>query len=358
MPFRDIPRSAIAVVVLFWLSTIATDVASFYLDPEIGLANVHWPQFFAKRTALSLFWITISLAALVWYRDRPIIAANLWPSVLLAAAVGVLVYALYSAYFAALFVLLSRGAMTWTQALGMTWSPDLLYAYFTLWQIVIAANAYHYYRRLQREQRESEQLQLKLARTELMLFRAQLEPHFLFNALNSIASLVRLQRNEAAIDALNQLGGLLRGVLDMGQRQTMPWQWEHEFTRMYVALQKLRFGERLEVVFDVDLPAATEVPVLMLQPLIENAIHHGALRDAEHCDVRVRLRREDGDVVLTVANTRARTRPEAGNGVGLTNLAARLQAIHGARAVLRHGEHDGRYLVEARFPLVTRGHTA
>jgi hypothetical protein len=351
MMLRDLPRWTLAIVIGFWLSTIAADIASFYLDPEVGLGRIDWGHFFIKRTALALFWSAVSIAALVWYRDRPIGAGNLWRSVLFAAPIAAVVCFAYALYFGAWLMLLSHGAVSWWRGAAMMWSPDVLYAYFTVWQIVVAANAFHYYRRLQREQRDSEQLQLKLAQTELMLFRAQLEPHFLFNALNSIASLVRLQRNEAAIDALNQLGTLLRGVLEVGQRQLMPWQWEFEFTGMYVALQKLRFAEKLDVVFDIqDIAASTPVPILILQPLIENAIHHGPLLDAERCEVEVRLRRHAGQLLLEVRNRIGHAVADAHHGLGLGSIAARLKAIYGDRANFTHERRDEMFIASATFP--------
>ncbi len=348
---RDIPRWTVLVVIGFWLSTIAADIASFYLDPQIGLGQISWPHFFTKRIALALFWSGVSLAALLWYRDRPVIAGNLWRSMAFAALAATVICIGYGLYFAVLIFLLSKGSASLSRAVSMIWSPDLLYAYFTVWQIVVAANAFHYYRRLERKQRESEQLQLKLAKTELMLFRAQLEPHFLFNALNSIASLVRLQRNEAAIDALNQLGNLLRGVLEMGQRQVMPWQWEYEFTSMYVALQQLRFGDKLEVIFDVDdIPSSTPVPILILQPLIENAIHHGPLLDAERCEVQVHLHRAAGRVFLQVRNRVGSGEADERHGVGLSNIAARLKAIYGDQGQFTYERADGNFITRAEFP--------
>lgn len=351
MMLRDLPRWTLAAVLGFWLSTIAADIASFYLDPEMALGRIDWGQFFFKRAALALYWSAVSIAALVWYRDHPISADNLWRSLLFAAPMAALVCLGYALWFGALLMLLSQGSISWWRGAAMMWSPDLLYAYFTVWQIVIAANAFHYYRRLRREQRDSELLQLKLAQTELMLFRAQLEPHFLFNALNSIASLVRLQRNDTAIDALNQLGSLLRGVLEVGQCQVMPWQWEYEFTGMYVALQKLRFAEKLDVVFAIqDIPASTPVPILILQPLIENAIHHGPLLDAQRCRIEVRLQRRDGELLLEVRNRIGRAQAQTHHGVGLSNIAARLKAIYGDRAHFAYQQRDDTFIANAGFP--------
>jgi LytS/YehU family sensor histidine kinase len=174
-----------------------------------------------------------------------------------------------------------------------------------------------------------------LAKAELMLFRSQLEPDFLFNALNSIASLVRLRRHEAAVNALNELAALLRNILEIGQRQIMPWHWEMQFAQLYVGLQKLRFAEQLEVHFDAEHVAPeTPVPILLLQPLLENAIHHGPLADGERCEVAVHLRCVAGRIQLEVSNAVARSGGDHSGGLGLSNVEARLRTLYGCRLLV------------------------
>jgi two-component system sensor histidine kinase AlgZ len=131
----------------------------------------------------------------------------------------------------------------------------------------------------------------------------------------------------------------------------MPWQWEHEFTRMYVALQTLRFADKLEVTFDIQgVPPGTPFPVLLLQPLIENAIHHGPLVDGQACRVDVRLRHADGRVRLQVGNLLARGVAPASSGLGISNIEARLRALYGDRFHFSHGPVQGRFEVRAEFP--------
>lgn len=346
-----IPRWVFAVVVLFWISSFASEAVTFLLDPELAPRSTDWPHFFSKRVGLALFWIATSVAALFWYRDRPVTGENLRSSLAAALAATLLVPAAFAVYFGALLSLISLGRVSFWRGFGLMWGAELLYAALTVWQVLFAANAYHYYARMVRRQREADELQLRLARTELSLFRAQLEPHFLFNALNSIAALVRLERKEQAVDALNQLSALLRGVLEVGTRQALTWQWEQDFTHRYVALQQLRFGERLDVVIDAaDVPADAPFPALLLQPLIENAVVHGPLVDARPCEVLVRLRREGGRIQVEVSNEAGQAAAPAGHGVGLANVAARLKAVYGDDFAFGHRRDGRRFVVEAAFP--------
>jgi LytS/YehU family sensor histidine kinase len=209
----------------------------------------------------------------------------------------------------------------------------------------MGVTAYHAYR-------QGERLKTQLQQTELLLYRAQLEPHFMFNTLNSIAALVRLDRREAATDALHHLSSLLRGVLEVGQRQVMPWQWEREFAGTYIALQQLRFADRLDVRIDAtDVPTHAPVPVLLLQPLLENAIVHGPLADGRRCEIVVRLRSAGQRLELCVENEVARTASTDTHGMGLVNMRARLCALFGDDCRFEHRRDGARFVVAAAFPI-------
>jgi hypothetical protein len=341
---RDIPRWALAAVVLFWASTVLIDAAAFRLDPEFDALQARWAHFLFKRGAMALYWAALTVAALVFYRDRPVGAGNLWRHVGAAALAIPALAAGFALYMGAALHVMSGGRLAWRTGVAYMWSGELLYACLTAAQVLLAASAFHHYARLRRRAREREQL-------ELRLLRAQLEPHFLVNALNSIAALVRLGRPAPAVDALQQLGALLRGVLDVGQRQLTTWEWERDFTRHYVALQKLRFADQLQVALDEDgVPPQTPFPALLLQPLIENAVRHGPLLEARPCAVTVGVRREGGRIRVAVSNEVGAGVAAPSPGVGLRNLAARLQAIYGEELRFAHGRREGRFLAEAEFP--------
>ena len=177
-------------------------------------------------------------------------------------------------------------------------------------------------------------LEAQLADARHAALRAQLQPHFLLNSLNAVTVIVRDRDTATATRMLEQLGDLLRRVLRSDRPPEVPLAEELEFVREYLAIEQVRFADRLRPVFDAD-PAVLRaaVPELLLQPLVENAVRHGLARRAEATMVTVAARREGDDLVLSVTDDGPG--PEAaGEGVGLANTRERLAALYGGRARL------------------------
>jgi LytS/YehU family sensor histidine kinase len=190
-------------------------------------------------------------------------------------------------------------------------------------------------------QREAE-LETQLVQAQLDALRAQLNPHFLFNALNSAAMLVRANARADAVRVLGGLGDLLRHVLYGPAAHEVPLREELTFVERYLAIERVRFGDRLQVTIDVE-PAALDaaVPSLLLQPLVENAIKHGAAQRTDGGRIAL-VARTDADVLrIEVCDEGAAmppgwTAPE-GHGVGLSNTRARLDRLYGHAARLHVG---------------------
>jgi len=184
----------------------------------------------------------------------------------------------------------------------------------------------------------SARLNEELSRAQLAALRQQIEPHFMFNTLNSIAGLVREQRNDAAVSMIVGLSEFLRRATQDSHRAQVTLAEEVEYLQRYVDIQKVRFGERLEV--NVDIPREilhVQVPSLLLQPLVENAIKHGVGRRVAGGTVYVSGSCENGTVRLRVHNDRPSIptgHPGEQTGVGLNNLRTRLRILHGAEAEL------------------------
>src|SRR5688500_4843470 len=131
----------------------------------------------------------------------------------------------------------------------------------------------------------------------------QLQPHFLFNTLHTIASLVRDGRSEAATATIARLGELFRQTLGHGQRNEVALRDELSFVQAYLEIEQTRFSDRLAVRFDID-PATLEarIPPMALQPLVENAIRHGIAREPSAGRVEVRTLRTNGSLRIEIAN--------------------------------------------------------
>jgi two-component system LytT family sensor kinase len=194
--------------------------------------------------------------------------------------------------------------------------------------IVAATHGLEYYRR----SREREQLERRLADTRLQLLNMQLQPHFLFNTLNTIAELVH-EDPDAADRMITALADLLRRSLTLGGTQEIPLESELELLDTYLAIQTARFGDRLDVRLSVAAGARdARVPMLLLQPIVENAIKHGL---AARLDLQIRV--EGHHVLLEVTDHGTGAADDALRGragVGLGNTRERLAAIYGPAASL------------------------
>ena len=205
----------------------------------------------------------------------------------------------------------------------------------------------------QRAQTENLNLHLALEQQRMLALRAQLEPHFLFNALNAISALVRGGDKHDALGGIGRLSDLLRYALAATQRERATVADELQFVRDYLALQRLRYGERLQIHIEGDDEGirAETCPPLMLQPLIENALRHDLDCHDGPGDIRLAFRRSSDALLITVSNRISiAASPNPGTGLGLSNTRARLALSHEG-ATLRAGRVDERFLAEIRLPL-------
>jgi len=180
-------------------------------------------------------------------------------------------------------------------------------------------------------------LEAQLSSARLDALQMQLHPHFLFNALNSISVMVLKRAETEAIRAVRRLADLLRVTLHTAGTQELPLQEEIAFVQGYLEIEKLRFGDRLRVEFDVSVGvSAALVPHLILQPLVENAVIHGLPSRAQEGRIRVTARRDDDALRLEVWDNGAGPNggEAASQGVGLANIRTRLQELYGDEARL------------------------
>jgi len=206
------------------------------------------------------------------------------------------------------------------------------------WLIVSVMSAVIHYRRSQEKDRRAAELSASLARANLQALQHQLQPHFLFNALNAIAALVH-SNPEAADDMIANLSDLLRMSLDLSREPEIPLRREMEILSCYLDIERARFKDRLAVQIDVE-PAALEawMPALLLQPLVENAVRHGLEAKTREAPIAIAARIAGGDLYLTVSDRGPGLvkLPDGSikDGIGLTNTRARLRELYGDRGTL------------------------
>jgi two-component system, LytTR family, sensor kinase len=199
---------------------------------------------------------------------------------------------------------------------------------------VLAYYAFERYRMAQAEKLAAAELQTKLAQAQLENLRLQLQPHFLFNTLNTISA-VMYEDVRAADAMITQLSELLRLTLRASRTHEIPLSEELEITRLYMELMQKRFENKLRVTYSID-PSLNNslVPQLVLQPLLENSLRHGMKSGAAAMELSVSAHRENGSLILQVSDTGAglgETGPSGvfGRGLGLSNIRDRLSQLYG-----------------------------
>ena len=194
---------------------------------------------------------------------------------------------------------------------------------------------------------EAARLNEELSKAQLHALRNQIEPHFLFNTLNSVAGLIRENSNETALNMVVGLGDFLRRVAVESGRQQVPLGEEMEVLQTYLDIQKLRFSDRLEV--DVDVPEelyGARVPTFILQPMVENALKHGIAKRARGGSVRITATRSSDVLTLSVYNdgpALPRDWETSNAGIGISNARTRLRCLYGTAfdLQLRNSEPSG-----------------
>jgi two-component system LytT family sensor kinase len=199
--------------------------------------------------------------------------------------------------------------------------------------IVLIAHAVSYYRRFRERELRTSQLETQLAKAHLQALKSQLQPHFLFNTLHSISALM-LTDVPAADKMMARLSDLLRMSLEDSETQLTTLSRELEFVNGYLGIENIRFEDRLEIVLDIAPDTLdAEVPHLLLQPLVENAVQHGISRLSSGGEIRVAARRDGHSLRLSIRDNGPGLgkggRSESGAGLGLKATKERLETLFG-----------------------------
>ena len=325
-------RAVLVVVVVSELMAIVITLVAGYFEP-----------FDIERLALSsLFiqWVGLTSAGLVCHlRDRLNRLPSAWSAL---AVVGLVVLDTLA------FSLLARGLLGWASdgvAVRALWHWDILSN--VLIAAIVAGLIMRYFY-VQEQLRLKERAEL---RSRIQALQSRIRPHFLFNSMNIIASLVRVDP-DAAEQAVEDLSRLFRASLRDSSEHQVSLAEELSLCRRYTRIEGLRLGERLQVEWRVELdPESVFLPLLTLQPLLENAIYHGIQPLAEGGVVTVQARREGGRVVISVRNPRPdRDSGHRGNRMALDNIRHRLEALYGAAVRVEAMDEQQYFEVRISYP--------
>ncbi|WP_372591960.1 sensor histidine kinase [Guyparkeria sp.] len=309
---------------------------SLLLSLVPGMAGDRWTRFGTTLwlvTWIALVTVAILCAARTWLTRLPVAG-------LLAAIVVVLAGVTGLTSAAAFHALLAIGWQTqdsvW-QFMGHNLAIALVVGLIGIWIFSLHLG-------------NARQIAAR-SEAELAALHARIRPHFLFNSLNTVAELVN-SRPEDAERAVLDLARVFRAAL--AADDVSPLAEEIDLTRRYLEIEQWRLGSRLVVDWDLPDPLPdADLPVLTLQPLVENAVHHGVERQPRPGPVRIACRADRQGVHLTIENDRGTaTESHDGNGMALANIRDRLALVFGEAASLRAGPTDGRFRVELVVPAV------
>ena len=235
---------------------------------------------------------------------------------------------------------------------GMRVVPDILIYLVTM----SACVAFAHFRKSQERERRAIELEAHLAQAKLQALRMQINPHFLFNTLNAISTLVHTSPHTAD-EMITDLSELFRASLESSDDQEIPLSRELELLRRYLAIEQRRFGQRLEVEQNIDPEILNAlVPPLILQPIVENAIRHGIEPQADVGRIAVNVGRDGNQIRLSVSDNGQKPFDAAimvnkRHGIGLTNTQARLQQLYGKGQSFSVGDGElGGWTVEIKIP--------
>ncbi|WP_338446942.1 histidine kinase [Pelagerythrobacter marensis] len=207
-------------------------------------------------------------------------------------------------------------------------------------------------------ERREERFRSAAKAAELRSLRYQVNPHFLFNTLNSLSSLVMTGRTDRAETMIQSIASFYRHSLAEDPTNDVAIEDEFELQRQYLAIESVRFPARLDAVFDLPAELAeARVPGMILQPLVENSVRYAVAPHRQPVTIRVAAREDYGRLAITVEDNGPGASSAAGEGfgIGLANVRDRLQARFGREASLTSGPVEGGYLTEIRIPLVKHG---
>jgi hypothetical protein len=364
---RRLPDLGIALksIAAFWLLYIALITVRAVVLQYHDFWEMLWRRSLAAFVGSLITFLVYLAMVPVWRRSlnaKAAVAAFLCvPASILFSAFNYFMFYVYAPLDAAK----DEPSMAGMSAWEMLWrsvaeSALSWYFIFAAWAAVYVAMSQA--KQLRAADRHAAMLAREAQEAQLRALRYQINPHFLFNTLNSLSSLILTQRTDVAEQMLMNLSTFFRATLSADPTADVSLEEEIKLQRLYLDIEQIRFPDRLTV--EVDVPEAlrsARVPVLILQPVVENAVKYGVARSRRHVTVRILAYEEAGRLHIKVKDDgevpAEELEPgEGSTGVGLRNVCDRLTARYGSRAGCMHGpDPDGGFTVHLFMPVVRNG---
>jgi signal transduction histidine kinase len=326
----------VVIIIVVWLVLSVIIAAQRYADSaQLGL-HASFQVFLVWSLAIWSYWAVVSPVIFRLGRRFPLDKQHRFSSVamhfLFAFAFGLAHLAIF-AWAGTLFAPPHPGQKLNFQSEFSGSVRLLLYLELIFyWSILMAGTARDSYRKYAEHELAAKELETKLGQAQMQALKMQIQPHFLFNALNTIAMLIRNRENDQAVQMVAGLGDLLRWSLNDNSAQEVTLSSELDFIGRYLAIEQFRFPDRLRVEIDVpkDLLTAS-VPNLILQPLVENAIRHGIAKSSTGGRLHISAKQQNGWLELSVQDDGPGIPSgwalDQQQGIGLENTRSRLEKL-------------------------------
>jgi len=330
-PFLNWIRGKLPVFGLWTLIGLSFALSAYYNDIAEG-SPISWKRALTYSFTNYYTWMVLSPLIAILARRFPL-KKNYWvQSIIVHLPASAVFSAIQVVAYMSLYLLIDPQpagfSATLKQVLGTTFIFRFHYGILAYWAILAVTTA-------MKERTNAARLQAQLAQAELQALRMQLHPHFLFNTLHSISALV-VEDPVLAKRMISHLGDFLRMTLESSGAQSVPFSVELEFLKRYLAIEQVRFQDRLKIAMDIEPQTLNaQIPNLILQPIVENAIRHGIAPRLAAGQIEIRARRLNGSLQVEIEDDGVGL-PEvakstgATQGVGLSNTRARLEQLYGA----------------------------
>jgi len=323
-------RDAVFLTIAVWLFVVLMFMPVIIFDRHPGQS---WGSILLDAASV-IVSIALGLATFVGFR-----ATIDWPTPFRMVVLGIAALAaagLQTAFDFAYKDWVAANLQSSWDTLPMTGIYEKVFRYLLVFAVNIALFQLATSRYgSQRGERQLTESRAAAQQAQLQALRYQLNPHFLFNTLNSISSLIVTRRNDDAEEMTSKLSSFLRSSLSCDPAALVPLDEEFALTEEYLDIEAVRFGDRLNVEIDCDREAgAMLIPSFLVQPLVENAIKHGVAPSRQPVTISMRAWLAEGLLNIVIENDRPEPQAHisAGTGVGLANVRQRLAAVYGERA--------------------------
>lgn len=348
---------------MVWGSIVS--VMGYMRSIDIGGEFNWWPIFWTNLFSWTLWAIIAPL--IFWFCRKFRFDKSNW------VRTGLINLA-FSVFIAAahLFLHILLGSVAWSsltdESFQESWdgfiSFGIIYwrgpwSYIVYWMLFGSCHALDYYSELRQRQLRNAQLQKQLAEAQLQVLKLQLHPHFLFNTIHSAVALVKKGYDSQAIDMLTSLSDLLRVALESATEQEVMLSRELDFLNKYIEIEKIRFSDRLTVIYEIDPETKNAlVPGFILQPIAENAFRHGIEKNAGAGTVWISSQRSGDSLIISIRNSGNRSKIRSietvKRGIGISSTCARLETLYGKHQSFSLSSlDDGTTIAVMEIPFMT-----